>query len=90
MEESSPITANRLERVLAYMVAGVIGVSVLCMVASLIAMWSGVFSGDGGVSGIWPYVTLFPSFGLPVGMLLLIVLLIVSIIRRRRGDQQKP
>lgn len=89
MEESSPVNANRLERVLAYMIAGVIGFSVICMVASLIAMWSGTFSGDGGMTGIWPFVTLFPEFGLPAGMLLLIALLIVSTIRRRRGDAQK-
>ena len=77
-------TPTRLERILAYMVAGVVGVSVLCFLAVLIGSWAGQAAAQTSGAGLWTLIIMFPYFGLPAGMLLLIALFIASAIRRSR------
>ena len=84
--ESSPVTASRLERILAGMIAGIIGVSILCFFAVMIGTWLGAGAAQQSGSGIWTLVIMFPEFGLPIGMVLLFTLMIVSIVRRRRAS----
>lgn len=82
---SSPATpVKRLERILAYMIAGIVGLSLIAFVIVMIATAAGVGRSDEFSQGIWPFVFMLPLFGLPIGFILLIVLLIVSTIRRRR------
>jgi len=76
--------SNRLERTLAYMVAGVILLSLASFVALIIGTASGLERGDFAV-GIWPVVTIMPLIGLPIGFVLIIVLLVVSAVRRGRA-----
>jgi len=76
--------SNRLERTLAYMVAGVILVSLASFVALIIGTASGLERGD-FTEGIWPIVTIMPLIGLPIGFVLIIVLLVVSAVRRGRA-----
>jgi hypothetical protein len=75
---------SRLERILAAVVAAVIGLSVVAFFAIIFATWSGMQREDFGV-GAWPVITLLPLFGLPIGFLFIIALLVVST-RRRRGQ----
>ncbi len=84
MPEESFVMSNRLERTLAYMVAGVILVSLASFVALIIGTASGLERGD-FAEGIWPVVTIMPLIGLPIGFVLIIVLLIVSAVRRGRA-----
>jgi hypothetical protein len=84
MPENETPPPSRLEKVLAAVVAGVIGASVIAFFAIIIATWSGMQREDFGV-GLWPSITLLPLFGLPIGFVLIIALLIVST-RRRRGQ----
>ena len=92
MSESARVTDNRAERVLAYMFAGVVGVSILAFLAVIIGTAAGAGADDGFSQGVWPFVIMLPWFGLPLGFLLLIALLIVNTVRRsreakaRRGD----
>ena len=75
---------NRIERVIAYMVAATVVVSV----ASFIAVILGTALGIGReelATGIWPFVTILPLIGLPIGFILIIVLLVVSVVRRGRA-----
>lgn len=75
---------NRVERVLAYMVAGIIVLSLASFIAVIIGTASGLEHGDFAV-GIWPAVTILPLIGLPIGFVLIIMLLVVSAVRRGRA-----
>jgi uncharacterized membrane protein len=79
-----PQSASRIERVLAYMVAAVVGLSILAFVAVLIGTSAGVGNNDGFSHGVWPFVLTLPLLGLPVGFVLLIALLVISAVRRSR------
>ncbi|MFC6357049.1 multidrug ABC transporter ATPase [Luethyella okanaganae] len=87
MTSKTPDPGNRTERVLAYMVAGVVGLSIVAFIAIIAATASGMQQADFG-QGLWPLVTVFPLIGLPVGFLLIIVLMILSGIRRGREARQ--
>ena len=73
--ESQP---SRVETALAYMVASVIGVSLIALIASLALAFSGVRDIQ--------FLVFLAQIGLPVGFLLIIALLIVSIRRRNRDN----
>ncbi|QTX04002.1 hypothetical protein [Agromyces archimandritae] len=84
MDDATPMTDNRAERVLAYMVAATIGLSIAAFLAVLIGTMAGAGADDGFSQGVWPYVLMLPIFGLPIGFVLIVVLLIVNMTRRRR------
>jgi len=84
MPDNETPPPSRLEKVLAAIVAAVIGLSVVAFFAIIIATWSGMQREDFGV-GLWPTITLLPLFGLPLGFIFIIALLVVST-RRRRGQ----
>lgn len=73
--------AHRGERILAFMVASCIGLSILAFLAVIIATAAGVR--DFG-SGVWPVAIVLPAIGLPLGLVLMISLIVVSGIRRSR------
>ncbi|MCU1634970.1 MAG: hypothetical protein JWQ68_209 [Cryobacterium sp.] len=87
---STPPTASagRLERILAYMVAGVVGLSILAFVTVIVATAAGVGANDAFSQGPWPFIITLPLFGLPAGFLLLIALMIASALRRSRDARQ--
>ena len=68
---------DRLENILAFMTAGVIGVSVLTIIVVLIAYFVGYHQ-------LPALLALIPLIGLPLGMLLIISLVVVSARRRKR------
>ncbi|MDR9397058.1 MAG: multidrug ABC transporter ATPase [Pontimonas sp.] len=76
---------SRWERILATMIAGIVGLSVLAFFAIIIGTWTGMENDDFS-SGVWPTLTLLPLFGLPLGFVLIIALLVVSTRRRRAGE----
>jgi hypothetical protein len=86
VSESGRITEHRAERILAYMFIGVIGLSIICFFAVMIATFSGVSREEMG-TGIWPLVVSLPLFGLPLAFLLLIALLIINGVRRARASR---
>jgi len=82
--ENSPIIDNRAERVLAFMVAASIGMSILALLVVMIASLAG------GVDlsvGVWPVIAVLPLVGLPIGIVFMITLFIVSAIRRGRESK---
>ncbi|WP_345068927.1 hypothetical protein [Leifsonia kafniensis] len=79
-----PPSPQRIDRILAYMVAAVIGLSIIAFVAVIAATAAGVGANDGFSTGIWPFVIMLPLFGLPVGFVLIIALLVISTVRRSR------
>jgi hypothetical protein len=76
-QESNP---GRIERMLAYMAAGVIGLSVLSILITLISQ---MFESNGGLA-IFRQI---PVIGLPLGFILVLVLLIVSMSRRAKESR---
>jgi hypothetical protein len=68
----------QLQTTLAYMAVGVIALSILAILTTLLLA---LFK----VESIPPLVVQLPLVGLPIGFLLIVALLIVSIINRRRG-----
>jgi uncharacterized membrane protein len=80
----TPQAVSRLERVLAYMVASVVGLSILAFLAVIIATAMGVGQNDGFSRGFWPPIFILPLYGLPIGFVLIIVLIISAGVRRSR------
>lgn len=72
--ESNP---SRLEKILAYMAVGVIGLSVISILVTLISQ---MFESNGGLV-IFRQI---PVLGLPLGFILVLVLLVVSMSRRAK------
>ena len=70
---------NRTERTLTFIIAGIIGASVLAIVALLIAKASGA-----AITGaIWATILVLPLIGLPIAMILGIVLVVILLRHRR-------
>jgi ABC-type dipeptide/oligopeptide/nickel transport system permease component len=86
MTANPPVSENRLERILAYMILGIVALSLICFVAIIVATATGMARED-FAQGIWPMVSVIPLVGLPLGMVLIVVLLLVSV--RRRGRAAK-
>lgn len=83
MATNTPTSDNRSERVLAYMVASVLGLSVLCILALFIGPLLGVEVRE----GFWPVIRFLPFIGIPFAVLLIIARLVVSTIRRSRAAE---
>jgi hypothetical protein len=77
----TPITAHRAERILAFMVASAVGLSIVAFLAIIIGTATGVR--DFG-EGVWPLVFVLPLVGLPIGLALILTLIVVSGVRRGR------
>jgi hypothetical protein len=70
---------NRFENILAFMAAGVIGVSLLSILAILIASWLKF--------KLIAVVLALPLIGLPLGFVIIFTLLIISIVRKSRENR---
>ena len=70
----------RAERTLGIMAAAIIGLSLLAIVAILLAGAAGLSTGPGN----WVTIALLPLIGLPIGLLLIIAFIVVSAVRRSR------
>jgi putative copper export protein len=80
-----PATAHRSERVLAFMIAGIVGLSIVTIFVVLIGTGAGL--SRIAPASVWQALTLFPFVGLSVGFLMIITLLVVSARRRSRETQ---
>lgn len=78
--ENTPVPLNRTERILAFMIAAVGGLSVLSIIAIIITGFAHVDT----TSGVWLTVKLLPAIGLPIALILIIVFGVLSGVRRRR------
>ncbi|MFB2582462.1 hypothetical protein ACEXQD_14535 [Herbiconiux sp. P15] len=81
MSDADKTASSRAERSLAFMIAAVLGLSILSFIALIVGTAVGVR--DFG-EGLWPVIIFLPLVGLPLGLLLMIVLLIINMRRRLR------
>ena len=72
-----------VERILAYMVAAAVGLSVLSFLALIIATAAGT-TGEQFSAFPWPTIIVLPLVGLPIGLVLMIALLVLTAVRRGR------
>jgi hypothetical protein len=76
--ENAPVGLNRTERTLTFIIAGIIGLSVIAIAAILIAKAAGAV-----LTGMfWASVLVLPLIGLPIAMVLGVVLVLLFIRRR--------
>lgn len=83
MANNTAVPLNRIERVLAAMIASSAGLSILAIIATIIAGLAAVDLS----AGVWPVVAVLPLIGLSLAFVLVIVFLVVSVVRRRRIAQ---
>jgi hypothetical protein len=76
----TPVPLNRIERILRNMIASAAGLSILSILATIVANLAGVNTRE----GIWLTVTVLPFIGLTIAFVLMIAFAIISITRRRR------
>ena len=81
VSDADKTSSSRIERSLAFMIAAVLGLSILSFIAMIIGTAAGVR--DFG-EGLWPVIIFLPLIGLPIGLLLMIALLIINMRRRLR------
>ena len=79
---------SRLESIFAYMAAGLIGTSILAMLAALIIAATGTATPGVGKQLLPPVLVFYPQFGLVAGAASIIALLITNI-RRRMSENRK-
>ena len=80
MANDTPVPLNRIERILRNMIASAAGLSIVAIIATIVAGFARIDVNQ----GIWPVVVVLPFIGLTLAFALIIVFLIVSIVRRRR------
>ncbi|MFS4507494.1 hypothetical protein ACMA46_14790 [Clavibacter sp. Sh2141] len=82
--ETAP-SEGRAERILAYMLAGILLVAVLSILAILLAPLIAVDAAEYSTP-LWQVILLLPAVGIPIAALLFIAILVISVRRRRRVD----
>lgn len=88
MEKDTPVTIHRNERVLAFMIAAIVGLSILAFLTVIIATAAGL-KGDQFTGGFWQFMALLPGVGLPLGFAMIIVLIVISGRRRSRDARDE-
>ena len=80
--------ASRLESIFAYMAVGLIGTSILAMMAALLIAATGSNTPALGEQILPPVLVFYPQFGLVAGAASIIALLITNISRRNRENHK--
>jgi len=74
------VPLNRIERILRNMIASSAGLSIIAIIATIIARSAGVDTRE----GVWLTIAVLPFIGLTIALVLIIVFIVVSVVRRRR------
>ena len=78
--ENTRVPLNRTERIIAFVVGSIGGISIIAIVAVFI----GRASNADFTSGAWPAIATLPLIGLPLTLVALIVFMIMTTVRRNR------
>ncbi|MEY9851457.1 putative RDD family membrane protein YckC [Leifsonia sp. EB41] len=85
MTQQTPPPASRLQRVLSYIAAALVIVSLLCIAAILIGSALGGMPQQGAGQGLWPAVIVFPLIAFPIAFVLVIIIIVSSSRQRSRA-----
>ena len=78
---NSETNSSKIETTLAFMAAGVVGFSLIDMLATLLLRLAGL--------NPWAVLSQIPLIGLPIGFVLIIGLLVSSIARRSKQNRNR-
>ena len=87
MTQQTPPPVSRFQRILSYILAALVVVSLACIAAILIGSAVGGMPQQGSGEGVWPVVFLFPLMALPIAFVLFIVLIVVVGRQRSRATK---
>ncbi len=87
MTQQTPASVSRPQRILSYIIAALVIVSLVCFAAILIGTALGGFAQQGSGQGLWPVIFLLPFLSLPIAFILIIVLIVMT--GRRRSREAK-
>jgi len=82
--QQTPPPVSCLQRILSYIAAALVAVSLLCIAAILIGSALGGMPQQGSGEGLWPTVFLFPLVAFPIAFLLIIAIIVAGARQRRR------
>ncbi|AAT89536.1 hypothetical protein ATY41_01320 [Leifsonia xyli subsp. xyli] len=85
MTQQTPPPFSRLQRILSYIAAALVAVSLLCIAAILIGSALGRMPQQGSGEGLWPAVFLFPLAAFPLAFVLIIAIIVAGALQRRRA-----
>ena len=80
MANDTAVPLNRIERILRNMIASSAGLSIVAIIATIIARTAGFDTRE----GVWLTIAVLPFIGLTIALVLIIVFIVVSVVRRRR------
>ena len=81
MANDTAVPLNRIERVLAFMIGSIAGLSIL----AIVAVFVGNLAGSTLDGGVWPFVSALPLVGLTLAFVLIVAFTIVRVTRLRRA-----
>lgn len=79
------MSSHRIERILAYTVAALVGAALVCFIAVIVGTTLGAGDNDGFSRGLWPAVFVIQYYGLPLAFVLIVTLLVLNGVRRSRA-----
>ncbi|HWU46087.1 MAG TPA: hypothetical protein VN133_04950 [Humibacter sp.] len=86
MSLQTPQPVSRVQRILAYMTAALVGLSLLAIAALIAGYALGAARAQAHGDGVWPTVMFVPMIGLPVAFVLILALLIISLVGRGKSN----
>ncbi|WP_308465874.1 hypothetical protein [Rathayibacter soli] len=88
MTSETPQPVSRAQRTLAFVIGGLVVISLFAIFAIIIGTWLGAGPAQGSGEGIWPTVFFIPLIALPMAFILIIILLTVSMVRRNKQNRE--
>ena len=85
MSQQTPSATSRPQRILSFIIAALVVVSLVSIAAILIGTAVGGFAQQGSGQGLWPAVFLLPLIALPIAFVLMIVLFVLTARSRSRA-----
>jgi hypothetical protein len=82
----SPQPVSRVQRILAFIVAALVALSLLAIAALIAGYALGAAAAQGRGQGVWPTVMFIPMIGLPVAFVLIMILLVISLVGRGKSN----
>ncbi|MFI5061185.1 MAG: hypothetical protein ACHP7F_07045 [Actinomycetales bacterium] len=89
MTQQTPPATSRPQRIISFIIAALVVVSLLCIAAILIGTAMGGFAQQGAGQGIWPTVFVLPLVALPIAFVLMIALFITTARQRSKAAKNE-
>jgi hypothetical protein len=74
------VPLNRTERIAAFVLAAIAGLTVVALIVLLVGRATGAHIDQ----GIWPVIAVLPGIGIPLTLVVLIVFIVLMVLRSRR------